>query len=364
MTNSNSTEEMLSVTRSFVPNIILDSIGIGLCIIAVCKTFIFIILILIRRQLTKSKDKILFLLSFNMYMSIFIFSLFLLDMFISMIKGHLYPDMSQINDDTLWCRLKVYLSTVALISSLYSTTIQALYRFFRITYYNRYFFYVNIYFYIFILSIQVIISSFQPLPILLIGDYQYEDYHCQINLTNGRGILMAAFLIWLLPVSITVVIYVYTLRYIRQNSSKFTQQQQTKINRNFIVIKRILWLIIFILVFGMPACSTTIVFYLFGYVGWWANHLTWLTFILSFIGNHLKPANRLITNRIDRYLVKYLAYDLEKILRGSFSDHISKTCTKTDVSCLASDILCPWLGPRYQLNDHLKSCPYQQIRPI
>ncbi|CAF4577235.1 unnamed protein product [Rotaria sp. Silwood1] len=122
-----------------------------------------------------------------------------------MIKGHLYPDMSQINDDTLCCRLKVYLSTVALISSLYSTTSQVLYHFFRIIYYNRPFFHVNIYFYIFILLIQ-----------------------------------------------------------------------------------RILWLIIFILVFGMPACSTTIIFYLFGYIGWWANHLTWSTFILSFIGDQIE----------------------------------------------------------------------------
>ncbi|CAF1021426.1 unnamed protein product [Rotaria sp. Silwood1] len=82
------------------------------------------------------------------------------------------------------------------------------------------------------------------------------------------------------------------------------------------------------------------------------------------IEDDLKPASRLITNRIDRYLVKCLACDLEKIPRGSFSDHISKTCTKTDVCCSASDILCPWIGPRYQLNDHLKLCPYQQIRPI
>jgi hypothetical protein len=61
--------------------------------------------------------------------------------------------------------------------------------------------------------------------------------------------------------------------------------------------------------------------------------------------------------------VKCLACELDKIPRGSFSDHVSKVCTTTNVSCLASDILCSWNGPRYQLEDHLKSCPYQQIRP-
>ncbi|CAF4512439.1 unnamed protein product, partial [Rotaria sp. Silwood2] len=82
------------------------------------------------------------------------------------------------------------------------------------------------------------------------------------------------------------------------------------------------------------------------------------------IDNDLKPASRIISNRIDRYLVKCLACELEKIPRGLFSDHISKICTKATVSCLASNILCPWIGPRYQLEDHLKLCPYQQIRPI
>jgi hypothetical protein len=96
--------------------------------------------------------------------------------------------------------------------------------------------------------------------------------------------IMAAVLIWLLPVSITVVIYAYTMHYIRLDSPSFTLQQRTRIKRDFTVIRRILWLVIFILVFGMPACSTTIVYYLFGYIGWWANYLTWITFIISFIG--------------------------------------------------------------------------------
>jgi hypothetical protein len=81
------------------------------------------------------------------------------------------------------------------------------------------------------------------------------------------------------------------------------------------------------------------------------------------IDDDLKPASRIISNRIDRYLVKCLECGLDRIPRGSFSDHVSKVCTKTNVSCLACDILCPWIGPRYQLNDHLKLCSYQQIRP-
>jgi hypothetical protein len=81
------------------------------------------------------------------------------------------------------------------------------------------------------------------------------------------------------------------------------------------------------------------------------------------IDNDLKPASRIISNRIDRYLVKCLVCDAGEIQRGSFPDHVAKMCSKANVSCSASDILCPWVGPRYQLSDHLQSCPYQQIRP-
>ena len=43
---------------------------------------------------------------------------------------------------------------------------------------------------------------------------------------------------------------------------------------------------------------------------------------------------------------------------------MSKMCKKKDVLCAASDLLCPWTGARDLLEDHLKSCPYQQIRPV
>ncbi|CAF1133015.1 unnamed protein product [Adineta steineri] len=278
MSKGNLTNESLTLY------VILDSIGIGLCAIAICKTFIFILFILIRRHVIQSKEKIVFLLSLNMYTSIFVFALFILDMFISMMKGHINPDVSEMDQDTQWCRIKVYLSTIALISSLYSNTFQALYRFFRIIYYTRPSFYQNIYFYSLGILILVCLSALQPLPILLIGEYQYEDYHCQISLISWRGMTMATFLIWLLPVSLTIVIYVCTVHYIRHNSLTFTVQQQKRIKRDMTVIRRILWLVIFIVLFGMPAVCTTIVYYLFGYVGWWANHLTWSTFILSFTG--------------------------------------------------------------------------------
>ena len=82
------------------------------------------------------------------------------------------------------------------------------------------------------------------------------------------------------------------------------------------------------------------------------------------LDNQLKPASRIISNRIDRYLVKCLNCGLERIPRGSFADHLAKLCTKANIPCLASDIQCPWTGSRDELEQHSKSCAYQQIRPV
>ena len=82
------------------------------------------------------------------------------------------------------------------------------------------------------------------------------------------------------------------------------------------------------------------------------------------IEQDLKPASRLISNRIDRYLVQCLVCRADQIPCGSFVDYLTKICKNMNVSCAASDIACPWTGTRNLLENHVKSCPYQQLRPI
>ncbi|CAF0948868.1 unnamed protein product [Adineta steineri] len=293
-------------------NIILDSIGIAVCVLTICKTFIFIFMILIRHQMKKSNEKILFILSFNMYMSICIFTLFVLDMFISMLKGHIYSNLFQIYNDTQWCRIKAYLTNVAMLYTLYSNTFHALHRFFRIIYYTNRFLHQNVYLYITGIFIQLVLSLLQPLPLLLAHIYQYEDYHCQIPLTQWFAVIIGSIVIWMPPLSITIGIYMYTLNYIRSNSPMFTHRQQTRIRRDITVIRRVVWSVLFIVLCAIPAFSIPIIYSLFNFFGWWANHLAWLGFVLSFLGMsivhtyfspHLRilwarPANRIHTTTV------------------------------------------------------------------
>jgi hypothetical protein len=39
-------------------------------------------------------------------------------------------------------------------------------------------------------------------------------------------------------------------------------------------------------------------------------------------------------------------------------------CSKVEVSCQRADIKCPWKGPKDELQKHLSTCVYDQMRPI
>ena len=80
--------------------------------------------------------------------------------------------------------------------------------------------------------------------------------------------------------------------------------------------------------------------------------------------NNLVPANRIISNRIDRYTVKCLTCGEENILRGHFEEHVNNICLKANVSCPAANVRCPWTGPRDQLEGHTNLCLYEQMRPV
>lgn len=80
--------------------------------------------------------------------------------------------------------------------------------------------------------------------------------------------------------------------------------------------------------------------------------------------NQLRPTTRIVLHILDRLLVKCSACGQEAIQRATFTDHTTKMCPKRIVSCLASDIKCPWTGSYDCLQDHVNVCSYEQIRSV
>jgi hypothetical protein len=265
----------------YVPAIVLDVLGILLCTFAICESFIVLLLLFLRRRLAKPKDKIPRLLSANMYTCIMISGLFINEMFISMLNGHLHPTIT--NFDNFWCQLKTYLMYIFSISIFHSCSLQALCRMFRVVYYTQAYLYRNVHLYLFAIAFEIPLSALQALPLFLLDEYPYIDYHCQVSLQSWRGMLLGAVLFWGMPVSMTVGIYFYTVRYIRQNGGAMTLRQKSRVNRDTAVITRIFWLTIFVVLCGIPPCTFAIIYYISGYFGWWINHVEWYTTVFSFI---------------------------------------------------------------------------------
>jgi hypothetical protein len=83
---------------------------------------------------------------------------------------------------------------------------------------------------------------------------------------------------------------------------------------------------------------------------------------VSFDG--LIPASRPLRNMLDSIRVECLLCGETNIQRGSFTDHLGKTCPKAAVSCIAADIRCPWKGIRGEQNDHNSTCIFEPLRPV
>lgn len=71
----------------------------------------------------------------------------------------------------------------------------------------------------------------------------------------------------------------------------------------------------------------------------------------------------IVTNQLDRLLVRCNQCQQANILRGNFRDHEDK-CPNRVVGCSSSDIECPWKGRKEDKFQHINQCPFNEIRPI
>jgi hypothetical protein len=77
----------------------------------------------------------------------------------------------------------------------------------------------------------------------------------------------------------------------------------------------------------------------------------------------LKPPSRILTNLLNRILVRCNKCGGTNIQREFFDEHIKRWCPKVEISCSATDLNCGWIGPRDQLSSHLANCIYEAMRP-
>ena len=79
---------------------------------------------------------------------------------------------------------------------------------------------------------------------------------------------------------------------------------------------------------------------------------------------NLQPASRIIRDMLTRSRVTCQYCGQMGIQRENFDDHLKRGCQKIEVTCLASDVYCPWKGLRDELDGHMKTCVYHSLRSL
>ena len=275
---------MNSSTQQRLANIIIDSSIITISSVNVCLSiglFGLISCSLFKRK--HALNQVALLLTANLYLAMFIFSVLLLDQHIYALLGRLssFPPFT----NRIRCQTRAYLLLVSVSGIYYSNAIQSIYRLCRVVFYtNRSL--QSIHLYTILVIILWTMCFVMKLPTLLLGYFQYSanDYHCQVEYTNFRIVPVNVFWDYFLPMLITIGCYVYTLKKTRRNNHNLmqtmTQIEQISARRDMIVLSRICILLGLLLSIFLPSIVVLFVKLSIGYLPWWSSQIQWFIFSL------------------------------------------------------------------------------------
>ena len=98
---------------------------------------------------------------------------------------------------------------------------------------------------------------------------------------------------------------------------------------------------------------------------WLKNHRTCPKCRQPLIAEDLVSVTEdIVVDVLNELKVKCIGCGQKGIDRGDFEEHRKKTCPTIIVSCTAHDIKCLWKGPQHALENHLKTCSFEVLRPL
>jgi hypothetical protein len=173
------------------------------------------------------------------------------------IYGYFYPAVSFENR---LCEILGYFTHVAFCAFYYSFVLQAIFRLFRIIFYEKK---VLQSFTIFIVGIilQWLLSFGLILPDFLLHDFQYipHQYNCLIGLKNARGLASVTFITYGGSLLFVGLMYGFSFGYIRRLNPNQRRRQKTN-KRDELMLKRVTILLLIQLTISIP---TVIIFVIY-----------------------------------------------------------------------------------------------------
>ena len=262
-----------------VTNIVLDSLIILSAAITICTCILIVFIRLYYRSIIQI-DRTAHLLGINMNISLAIGCTIMIDMYCQTLYGHLRLNVSF---DGYCCQIKAYLFYVSGCAFFYSYLLESIYRLCRIVFHTRPAL-QSYKLYMCGIVLLWIVSFAQVCPVLLLGTFDYlpDDYHCQIDLRNIHGLLVGLFVVYLFPVSLTSMCYVWTMTYMCRRSAVVKNiQQQVNDRRDAVVLSRVFMLLGTMIASGLPTLGISLFYQLSGYLPFWSTQFQWLTTTIS-----------------------------------------------------------------------------------
>jgi hypothetical protein len=228
------------------------------------------------------KSNIPLVLTCHTYLSAIITSIIVIELYSRTIFNILNPSSSLGN---VYCQIRAYFLYVSFDNVIYSFVLQAIFRLFRVVFYQRRALRT---FNVFTIAIfiQWIFISLIHLPFFPLHDLEYlpSEHRCVVNVNNIRGSVMILLFAYIIPSTMLFTIYFFIIRHVRQTNLGMQHRQNIK-KRDIIVFKRIILLFIVLQVFSIPLAVVWLVHIITSYSIQLTYQLQGLTtaFILAFI---------------------------------------------------------------------------------
>ena len=255
-------------------NITFYSLTIFFSIVQFSISLYALTLMIIRRQIFR-EHRIDYLLFANTYLAALMIAVFFLDMCAYSIYGHLHVDVSF---DGWWCKIKGYLLYISGCTFFHTFALQGIYRFCRILHQTK----IRLQsfrLYVILSGSLWIFTSLELLTSFLIGDIEYiiNDYHCQFVPTSIRGSFTVYTIGFVIPFTITVCCYMWTMYNIRkQTAALSTIDQQASVQRDMVVMKRLMIFLTVLTTAAAPHVFLPVIYLITGALPEFVISLEWL----------------------------------------------------------------------------------------
>ena len=166
----------------------------------------------------------------------------------------LQNDLNQIFSQDSLCIIRNYITNVSGFWLTFSFLIEAVYRYLIIVYPTR-LFYQTMKFQTMIICLSWIGGIIYPFPYLFSGDivYQIDDQQCQLKLQFSFFVFYTQSCIYLIPISMTILIYFRLVYYVKQMSKRVTRVDiLSRAQRELKMLQRTLLLIALLMSLGTP----------------------------------------------------------------------------------------------------------------